>query len=144
MTDYQLTHLELSTRMNLAMKMLNPEREWGEASALAKEHGVSRKFLYQLQDRALSAIEQTLLPKAAGRKSEEPTIQVDKPFVTKAIGVLGSLTPGSVRSIQSILGLLFDTHRGVGTISETLKAWQRSTGVQRKDTLAHRSIGRSR
>jgi len=51
MTDYQLTHLELSTRINLAMKMLNPEREWGEASALAKEYGVSGKFLYKLQDR---------------------------------------------------------------------------------------------
>ncbi len=71
MADYQLTHLELSTRINLAMKMLNPEREWGEASALAKEYGVSRKFLYELQDQVWSAIEQTLLPKPAGRKSEE-------------------------------------------------------------------------
>jgi hypothetical protein len=123
MTDYQLTHLELSTRINLAIRMLNPEREWGEASALAKEYGVSRKFLYELQDQVLPAIEQTLLPKPAGRKSEEPTIQVDKPFITKAIGILGSLTPGSVRNIQSVLDLLFDTHRGVGTISETLKAW---------------------
>lgn len=123
MSHYQLAHLELSTRINLALKMLDPERKWGDASALAKEHGVSRKFLYQLQDRVWSAVEQVILPKSAGRKSEESTVQIDKRFITKAIGVLGSLTPGSVRGIQSVLELLFGTHRGVGTISETLKAW---------------------
>jgi hypothetical protein len=123
MANYQLTHLELSTRMNLALKMLDPEREWGEASALAKEYGVSRKFLYQLQDQVWSAVEQAILPKTAGRKSETATIQLDKLFIAKAIGVLGSLVPGSVRGIQSVLDLLFGAHRGVGTISETLKAW---------------------
>jgi len=54
MAYYRLPHLDLSTRIHLAMQMLDPSRPWGLVTDLASEYQVSRKFLYQQRDRASS------------------------------------------------------------------------------------------
>jgi hypothetical protein len=121
MANYQLTHLELSTRLSLAIMMLDPERPWGKVRELAEEYGVSRKFLYILQDQALEALRQGLLPHQAGRTSAESVVVVDDDFIQKAIAILVSVLPGSVRAVQLAIELLFGVHRGIGTISQTLR-----------------------
>lgn len=70
MAHYRLSHLDLSTRLDLAAHMLDPEREWGTVTDLAREHQVSRKFLYQLRDRAAQALQ--------GRCSLSPAVQLRK------------------------------------------------------------------
>jgi hypothetical protein len=52
MANYHLTNLTLSTRFELAARMLDPDRRWGLVSELSREKGVSRKFLYGIQDKA--------------------------------------------------------------------------------------------
>jgi hypothetical protein len=56
--------------INLALKMLDQEREWGEVSALAQEHGVSRKFLHQLPPRAANS------PQYRNENSRKRTVPV--------------------------------------------------------------------
>ena len=56
MADYRLQHLDLSTRIHLAMQMLDPSRPWGLVTVLAKDYQVSRKFLYQQRDRARASL----------------------------------------------------------------------------------------
>ena len=121
MADYQLSHLTLSSRMQLAFLMLNPSRPWGQVTALSEEYGVSRKFLYGLQEKALGFIAEALLPHAAGRKAEQNLVKVDSDFVRRAIGVCMSAVPGTVRTVQTLVELLFDVHCSVGYISQTAK-----------------------
>ena len=49
MANYQLAHLSLSIRLELAALMLNPSRPWGQVTGLSRQYGVSRKFLYELR-----------------------------------------------------------------------------------------------
>lgn len=119
MAHYRLEHLDLSTRIKLAVIMLSPFRPWGEVTRLAEEYGVSRKFLYGLRDKALAAISLGLLPQKPGRKANSHVLQVDRAFIRRAIAVFLSVVPGTVRTIQLVLELLFGVHRSVGTICQT-------------------------
>jgi hypothetical protein len=118
MADYQLSHLDLSTRMELAFSMLNPERPWGQATALSREYAVSRKFLYELQEKASTVLAEALLPQAAGRKSNRRQLVIDEAFVQRAIAVCLSVVPGTVRTVQTLLDLLLGVQRSVGYISQ--------------------------
>jgi len=119
MANYQLTHLDLSTRLELASMMLNPLRMRGQVTQLAAQYGVSRKFLYGLQGQALQALQSALLPKDPGRKAERSTLEVDDALIERAIAAGLTLVPGTIRSIQSLLAVLFGVHRSVGNICQT-------------------------
>jgi hypothetical protein len=121
MADYQLAHLSLSTRFELVSLMLNPFRTWGLVTELSREYRVSRKFLYELRDKAAASISEALLPKAAGRKANSKLVEIDDRFVRRAIAICLSVVPGTVRTVQALLDLLFEVHRSSGYISQTAK-----------------------
>jgi nucleotide-binding universal stress UspA family protein len=102
--------------------MLNPSRPWGEVTALARQYGVSRKFLYVLRDKAARALREGLAPQPCGPKPRADVVIVDRAFLQRAMVILATAIPGTVRGIQLALELLFDTHRAVGLISQTLQA----------------------
>jgi hypothetical protein len=122
MAHYRLSQVDLSTRIDLLARMLNPSRPWGEVSELAREYGVSRKFLYQLRDRGQQTLQEALAPRAPGRKADVSVLTVDHTFVHLAILVLAVVLPGTIRGIQLVLELLFGKHCAIGMISETLQA----------------------
>jgi len=119
MADYQLAHLSLSTRIDLAFRMLNPFRPWGLVSELSREYEVSRKFLYSLRDKAADSMLEALMPKEPGRKANRNLIEIDDRFVRRAIAVCMSVVPGTVRTVQVLLDLLLDVQRSIGYISQT-------------------------
>jgi hypothetical protein len=121
MADYQLTQLSLSTRFELVSLMLDPLRPWGLVTDLSRDYGVSRKFLYQLRDKASAAISEALLAKAPGRKTNRSRIEINDDFVQRAIAACLSVVPGTVRTVQLLLDLLFNVQRSVGYISQTAK-----------------------
>lgn len=121
MANYRLSHIDLSTRLDLALRMLNPSRPWGEVTELAREHHVSRKFLYGLARGAEQAILEALTPQQPGPRPEAGPLVVDREFLQRAIIILATAIPGTVRGIQLALELLFYKHRAVGLISETLQ-----------------------
>ncbi|MBV7327357.1 hypothetical protein KFU94_67230 [Chloroflexi bacterium TSY] len=51
MSEYRTDPLSLSTRIDLALEMLNPNREWGRVSELSTAYNVSRTWLYKLRER---------------------------------------------------------------------------------------------
>lgn len=122
MADYQLAHLSLSTRLELAALMLNPFRPWGQVTGLSRQYGVSRKFLYALRDKAQQAIADALLPQKPGRKTKNQTIWVDENFIRRCIAICLSIVPGTVRTVRLLLELLFGVHRSTGFISQTAQA----------------------
>jgi hypothetical protein len=98
--------------------MLDPEREWGLVSALSKENDVSRKFLYELRDKATSAILKTLEAQKPGRKSEVSQIEIDDQFVDRSIAILTSIIPGAIRPVKQVLDLLLGAQRSIGYICQ--------------------------
>jgi hypothetical protein len=123
MAHYGLSELDLSTRIRLALEMLQPipEREWGRVTELAHIYAVSRTCLYNLRDRALDVLVSALSPRKPGPKPPEASLEIDRAFIQRAICVM-PLLKGSIRDIQHGLSLLFGVKRSVGYISQTLTA----------------------
>lgn len=122
MPNYRTPELDLSTRLELGVEMLQeiPMRKWGRATELAEKHNISRTMLYQLRDRAKEALSKALLPGKPGPKPEDQELTIDREFIRLAITVM-SILKGSVRDIQLGLELLFSVSRSLGHISETLQ-----------------------
>jgi hypothetical protein len=118
MANYHLTDLTLSTRFELAARMLDPDRRWGKVSELSRENGVSRKFLYGIQEKAEAGILKALEAQQAGRKGNTSQIEVDDEFVERAIAILMSVVPGTVRPVKWVLDLLLGIQRSTGYISQ--------------------------
>lgn len=123
MAHYRLRELDLSTRITLALEMLQPvsERGWGRVTALAHTYGVSREFLYQLRDRARDTLTDELAPRQPGPQVGAEAMVIDRELIRRGIVVL-SLLKGSVQDIQQGLALLLGVQRSTGYISQTLKA----------------------
>ena len=123
MAHYRLSHIDLSTRIALGVQMLDPERAWGKASELARQYGVSRKFLYKVAGRAQQALQRTLAPQPVGRRPQTTQVVIDSAFLERAMLVLVTALPGSMRGIQLALELLFGRHCALGRLSETLQTY---------------------
>ena len=118
MANYHLNNLSLSTRFELATLMLDPDRRWGLVSELSRENGVSRKFLYEIQAKAEAAILKALEAQRAGRKANTSEIAVDEQYIDRAIAILMSVIPGTVRPVKAVLDLLLGIQRSTGYISQ--------------------------
>jgi hypothetical protein len=105
--------------MRLVSQMLNPNRPWGQVTELSREYGVSRKFLYELQHKALTSMKAGLLPQPPGRKAACNQVEIDDDFVRRAIAISMSVVPATVRTVQLLLELLCGVHRSTGYISQT-------------------------
>jgi hypothetical protein len=119
-TYYRLTRIDLSTRLQLATQMMDTQRPWGTVTALANNYQVSRKFLYQLEHKANHALMSALTAQSPGPKPISETLLVDDNHIQRAIITLATIIPGSVRSIQTCLQEILDTHRSMGFISQWL------------------------
>ncbi len=123
MTQYRVEHLDLSTRIEISLKMVmsSAERGWGWVTEMAAAYGVSRQTFYDLRDKLRSVLVKALQPQAPGPKAESQALEVDGEYIRWATTVLAMLK-GSTRDIQLGLELLYGVGRSVGFISETVNA----------------------
>lgn len=121
MAEYRVSEFTLGQRTEAVLQMLNPDRQWGLVSELARRYGVSRTRLYELRGSALDALGEVLLAHDAGRPAQVTTLKVDKTFIDRTIAILPMLK-GSVRDIRLGLELILGVKRSVGYVSETLAA----------------------
>lgn len=123
MADYRIDQLDMSSRIEIGLKMMQgrTEREWGWVSDKATSMGVSRQTLYDIRDRVREAVEEAVKAQAPGPKPAAEPLEVDAAYVRWATMVL-AMQKGSTRDIQWALELLFGVKRSVGFISDTLNA----------------------
>lgn len=123
MTQYRVEHLDLSTRVEIGLKMVMSSRErgWGWVTEMAAAYGVSRQMFYDLRDKMQAALVKALQPQAPGPKAKSQALEVDADYIRWATTVLAMLK-GSTRDTQLGLELLFGVERSVGFISETVNA----------------------
>ena len=118
---YRLTHIDLSTRLQLGMQMLSDSRPWGMVTNMAETYNVSRKFLYQIAHKAENALIYALSALTPGPKPVSQSLTVDDDCIQRAIITLATVIPGSIRGIQSCMQEILDIHRSIGFISQSLK-----------------------
>jgi hypothetical protein len=121
MTNYRIPELDLSTRLDLAVRMIDPYREWGEVTKLAREYNISRKFLYEQQSKVEQAMRAALEPQRPGPREQVESMEIHRDFLRRAALVMVTAVPGSIRGLQLAMELLFGKHRATGWISERLQ-----------------------
>jgi hypothetical protein len=118
---YRLTHIDMSIRFHLALLMLSDSRPWGMVTDMAQTYQVSRKFLYQIANKAENALLDALSAQSPGPKPISEYLTVDNEHIQRAIITLATIIPGSVRGIKTCLQEILDTHCSIGFISQSLK-----------------------
>jgi hypothetical protein len=123
MTQYRVEQLDVSTRIEIGLKMVmsSAERGWGWVTEMAAAYGVSRQTFYDVRDDVRAVLEQAVKPQAPGPKPTREALRVDAEYIRWATTVL-AMQKGSTRDVQLGLELLFGVKRSVGFISETLNA----------------------
>ncbi len=140
MTYYRLWNIDLSTRFDLALEMLNPSRPWGLVTRLSEIYQVSRKFLYQLRDKAEVSILSALAGHRPGPKPVSEMLIVNDERIQRGIVTLATTIPGSIRGIQACLEEIYNTHCSIGFISQTLQVAGEAAKQQNQLLIPKRPI----
>lgn len=117
---FRLEHITLADRVALGCRCLLGAHQYGLVTQLAREHGTSRQFLYELRERARVALVTTFAPGVPGRPSVDQRLVVDQNLVERAILVLNQVAYASARSVQVCLEELLEVKRSLGTIEGVL------------------------
>ncbi len=117
---FRLEHITLADRMELGCRCLLQAHQYGLVTQLAREHGTSRQFLYELRERAQSALENALAARTPGRPTIDQRLVVDQNHLERSILVLNQVAYASVRSIQVCLEELLEARRSLGSIEVVL------------------------
>ena len=106
-------------RAELAIEAIKHNQPITELSA---QHNVSRSFLYDQKDKALSAINDKFISSKIA-EDEQPLyyISVTKSWIKQFIICLALHCRGSIRGIQQTLKDMVDYHASVGYISQSIK-----------------------
>jgi hypothetical protein len=120
--SYRLEHITVAERVELGCLGVLCAGRYGLVTALAREHGVSRQFLYRLRGRAAAALERELAPRRPGRRPVERHLVVDRAAAERAVLVLHQVAGASVRGIAACLAALLRVERSVGWVQGVLTA----------------------
>ncbi len=127
---YRLEDITAAERTKVATLLLAAEGEYGLVTGLARELGTSRQFLYDLRDRARTALTQAVAPGRAGRPAQDERLVIDRHAVARDVVVLSQVAHASVRGIQECLEEMVGVERSVGWIEGVLQeAGRRAEGL---------------
>ncbi len=119
---FRAEHITTHMRVELGCTLVARSGEYGLLTRLAREHGVSRQFLYDLKERAEEAIRAALAPRPLGRgAAKQQRLEVDALAVKRAILVLSQAAQASVRAIGECLEEILGVHLSVGMIHGVLQ-----------------------
>ncbi len=117
---FRLEHITLPERVELGCRCLLCAGQYGLVTGLAHQYGTSRQFLYNLRQKAQTALENALAPGVPGRPTLDQRLVVDRTVLDRAILVLNQVVHGSVRGIQECLAEILQVQRSLGAIHAVL------------------------
>lgn len=115
-----LEHITLAQRVELGCQCLLFAGQYGLITGLAHQYGTSRQFLYNLRDKAQTALESALAPGVPGRPALDLSLVLDRTGLDRAILVLNQVAHASVRGIQVCLAEILQVPRSLGAIHAVL------------------------
>jgi hypothetical protein len=94
--------------------MMDPYREWGEVTRLAREHKVSRKFLYEQRDKVKQAMKEALQPQRPGPREQVESLEINRDFLRRA--ALDWAGINDVPSLDELMNLLLNHQPVLATV----------------------------
>ncbi len=111
---FRLEHITTQMRAELGCTLVARSGVYGLVTRLAREHGVSRQFLYALKERTEQSIRAALAPRPIGRTAlDKKRLWIDSLAVKRAILVLSQAAKASVRAIGECLEEILGVRRSV-------------------------------
>lgn len=118
-TGVDARHMPWDQRLDIAKEAIEGTRP---ITNLAEEHGVSRKFVYQEQRRAETALEEAFSPKAKPADEVLFYLPVTKAWLKQLVLALILICHSSIRGVVELLRDLFDTPFSEGSVLNVLLA----------------------
>jgi hypothetical protein len=115
-------------RLAIAVQMLSPQRQYGEATALAAQYGVSRQMMYYLADKAETILRRALTP-TNGPIPWSRSLTVTPVRLKRAVTLL-NLVGVSERDTVLVLEEMLDTPRSPAYVAGVLRHAERLAGAR--------------
>ena len=111
--------ITVSQRVQMALKVLNPDRPRGTISQLERDYGLSRQSLYSNAGKGQQGLLAHLKPGGHGPQPREKTIVVNRNRLVRSSLVLTEVGV-SQRAIEQCLGEILDTSLSYGWVNAEL------------------------
>ncbi len=120
--------ITLEQRIGIAVTAAANRGVYGVVSSLAREYQTSRKFIYTLEKKMVSAIEEALRPQKPGAAANPFLLEIDRGHVDRSILTMAMVGHSSERAIAQCLQSILTVDLSLGYVSEVLtKASQRAS-----------------
>ena len=111
------SNMSVDDRLAIVKQMMSPQRQYGEASALAQDYGISRQMVYYLEGKAEAALREALTPRSGPSLALGSMIPVTRVRLERAVTLL-EWVGVSERDTQLVLGEMMDTQRSLGYVAK--------------------------
>lgn len=108
-----------SSALQLGVRALARQGEYGIVTELAREHGVHRQRVHELRDRARLVLETAFSPSGTGQP-KSLTVTVTEADMERAVVALRVVTPASIRDIVEVLPVLYGSGWSYGKVWSVL------------------------
>ena len=112
--------ITLEERMGMAVTAAANRGVYGVVSCLAREYRTSRQFIYSLEKRVLTAVEEALAPRKPGPAANSLLLEIDRAHLDQSILALGMVGHASERAIAECLGTILGVEPSLGYVSGVL------------------------
>ena len=132
-TPFLATTILPDQRKSLALDVLSGDN----VSALASEHGVSRKFLYQQAYKADDALHSAFHPPSSSSDDVLFYLPVTKAWIAALVLALVLYCHSSYRGVIALLNALFDYNLSIGSVHNiTQRAAQKARELNKQQDLS--------
>jgi hypothetical protein len=130
-------NLTASDKINLAVRVMSKTEN---ITQLAEEQGVSRKFLYDLADKAMEGLNTAFQDESNWQSTSETTVlfnfPVTKQTIRQIVVTLSLVCHSSVRNTVEFLNIIFDYGISVGTVFNILdEATEKAKLLNKQEVL---------
>jgi len=127
-----------AVRLQIGIAMLTPNRIWGEAARMAREHGVSRQTVYDLAVKTKAILLRELIPGPHGPQPKATRILVDRNRLLRSTLVL-TAAGVSQRDVQGCIAEMLDTAVSPSWVNDRIAELEgRAAQVNQRE---HPSVG---
>lgn len=112
--------ITLEQRIGIGLAAAANRRVYGAVSALAREYGTSRRFIYTLEKRVGEALEKALRRRKPGPAASSLRVEVDRSHLNRSILTLAMVGHASQRAIAECLGTILQVEPSLGYVNGVL------------------------
>jgi hypothetical protein len=112
--------ITLEERMGIAVAAAANRGVYGVVSGLAREYRTSRQFVYTLEKKVVTAVEEALVPRKPGPIGAPYLLEVDREHLDRSILTMAMVGHASERAIAECLGAVLRVEPSLGYVSGVL------------------------